>query len=159
MTMEREITEFRPLRMMRVLNTFAVGVPFFFITMWTLAGSPAPALAVLPAVAGVLLVRRGSRVGVAVGDRDVVIRNYLRTRTVPAVAVADLSDRNGRLFHGLVLAWRTPSGGLRRTPVMAFSYPYGSHPTPATRRHHDDSAELIWRAVRTAQARSPRPVA
>jgi hypothetical protein len=42
---------------------------------------------------------------------------------------------------------------------MAFSYPPGSYLTRAVRRHHDDSAELMWRAIRTAQAQAPRPVA
>ncbi|MFB7515883.1 hypothetical protein [Streptomyces sp. NPDC056144] len=82
-------------------------------------------LAVL-AACGVLAVR-GYRLRVRYEAHRLVVRGYLRTRTIPRESVTSVTD-----FPAV--RWTTPSGRRRWTPIMAFAV---SESGPESMRAHN----------------------
>ncbi len=90
-------------------------------SVWTLP------VAALGAVVGCGLAVRGYRLHVRCSDRTVRIHGWLRTRTVPASAITEVTE-----FPAL--RWRTASGRRLWTPLSAFAMDNGV--IPAVRVHN-----------------------
>jgi hypothetical protein len=132
------MVELRPLQVTRFANTVP-GALVLTLGLWSGFADGLPGVAgwVL-AVAGAVLAVRGYRLGVTVTDRDVVIRGFVLTRTIPRRLVAAVSDWPA-------VVWHSPLPAPQHSRIVAFRT--NSRMLASVREHNAECIELLRRAV------------
>lgn len=136
----------RPLLLTRCLNVIGmlVGPPFLFIGVFggILAPLPEGANGVVGVIALILaagclcLAVRAWRLAVVCLPDRIIVRGYLRSRTVPMSRVIGITDDGWPS-----LRWHGPMGGTDRMLVMAFVLPYRT--VPFVKRHVNTCKESL----------------
>ncbi len=136
--------ELRPLLVTRLANgalgTAVTGSAVLVAAEPPWSGAWVLPAAMLTALAGCVLTVRGYRLRVRCLDRTVHVHGWLRTRSVPAPAVSEVTD-----FPAL--RWRTASGRQHWTPLSAFVLTNGV--IEPVRAHHEACTRRLAAWIRS----------